>query len=96
MTITEKGFQTAVNIGGAVLALSVVLNVYFVMRNREVYRDQVQSEMRFQQLVLQEQAYEGVAREFATRAGMDPRVAEILQRYQIIGATTQPPAQVKP
>jgi 3'-phosphoadenosine 5'-phosphosulfate (PAPS) 3'-phosphatase len=96
MTITEKDIQTAVNFGGAALALSVVLNIYFVMRNREVYRDQLQSEVRFQQLMVQEQALEGVAREFVSRAGSDPKLAEILQRYQIIGNTSQQPAQVKP
>jgi len=96
MTFTEKGFQTAVNFGGAALALSVVLNIYFVMRNREVYRDQVQSEQRFQLLMVQEQALEGATREFVARAGSDPKLAEILQRYQIIGSASQQPIQVKP
>jgi hypothetical protein len=96
MTITEKNIQTIVNFGGAALALSVVLNIYFVMRNREVYRDQLQSEIRFQQLMVQEQALENVTREFVARAGSDPKLAEILQRYQIIGAAHQQPAQVNP
>jgi hypothetical protein len=95
MQITEKSFQAAVNIGGIALAVSIIGNIYLVMRNREVYRDQMQTELRFQQLMLQQQAMEGVTREFLSLAAKDARIAEILQRYQIIGGK-QEPQQVKP
>jgi hypothetical protein len=96
MTLTENNFQAAVKLGGIALALSVVFNIYLVMRNREVYRDQVQGDLRFQQMMLQEQAMEGVAREFIALAAKDAKIAEILQRHQIIGGAMQQPQQVKP
>ena len=39
---------------------------------------------------------EGVAREFVALATKDAKIAEILQRYQIIGGAAQPPPQVQP
>jgi len=96
MTITEKNFQAAVNFGGLLLAISVVLNIYFVMRNREVYRDQIQTDQRYQQLLIQEQALEGVTREFVAHAANDSKITEILQRYELISVAPQQPLQVKP
>ena len=94
--MTENNFQAAVKFGGIALGLSVVCNIYLVLRNREVYRDQVRSDLRFQQMMLQEQAMEGVAREFVALATKDAKIAEILQRYQIIGGAAQPSPQVQP
>jgi hypothetical protein len=88
MTITEKQFQTVVQYGGIILALSIIGNLYFVLRFREVYRDRVRADQQLQQLALRQQAFEGVLREFIPQAANDPKVAEILQRYQIIGSTS--------
>jgi len=87
MTITEKKFQTMVQCGGIALAICVVANLYLVLRYRELYRDRVRTDERFQQLMVQRQAFEGVLREFIPRVSRDLKVAEILQRYQIVGGT---------
>ncbi len=88
--ITEKNFQMAVRCGSVLLAVSIIANLYSVLRYREIYRDRVQAELRLrdprvQQLVLQEQAFENVLREFISRAPSNPQIAEILRRYQVIG-----------
>jgi hypothetical protein len=90
MTLTENNFQAAVKCGGIALALSMVANIYLVMRNREVYRDQVQAERTFQELLVKEQTMEGLAREFIALAGKDAQIAEILQRHQIISQEQKP------
>ena len=100
MTISEKGFQIAVKYGGMVLAISIVGNVYFVLRFREVYRDRLRAEQRVQQLAAQQQIFEGVIREFVPRAVHDPKIAGILERDQVITntrpATTNQPRGAMP
>ena len=91
MQLNESNFQMAVKFGAVALAVSVLANIYLVMRYREVYRDLVHGELQFQQLLLQQQSIEGVLREFLPRAATDPKVAEILQRHQIL-ARPAPPA----
>lgn len=92
MTITEKNFQTIVQFGGIALAVCLIGNLYFVLKYREAYRDKVQAELQLQQMVQQAQGavpqlqvFENVVRGFIPRATSDPKVAEILQRYQVIG-----------
>jgi hypothetical protein len=93
MKITERQFQALVQCGGIALAICVVANLYLVLRYRELYRDRVQTELRFQQLatgtvLAQRQAFESVLREFIPRAAQDAKVGEILQRHQILGGLT--------
>jgi len=85
MQLNESNFQMAVKFGAVALAISVLANIYLVMRYREVYRDLVRGEQQFQQLLLQQQSIEGVLREFLPRAATDVKVAEIFQRHQILG-----------
>jgi hypothetical protein len=84
--ITEDKFQNAVKYGGIALGIAAILNLYFVLKYREVYRDRVRAEQQFQQMLMQQQELEGVLQEFAQRAPKDPQVAEILRKYQIIGS----------
>ena len=93
MTISEKDFQAIVQFGGIALAICIIANLYFVMRYREVYRDRMRAEQEFQQTMQQVQktmpqlqVLENVIRGFVPRAATDPKVAEILQRYQVIVA----------
>jgi TRAP-type C4-dicarboxylate transport system permease large subunit len=93
MTITERNFQAIVQLGGIALAICIIANLYFVMRFREVYRDRMRAELEFQQAMQQVQktmpqlqVFENVIRGFIPRAATDPKVAEILQRYQVIVA----------
>jgi len=96
MTITEKKYQMLVQWGGIVLAVSVIFNVYFVLRFREVHRDRGLADQKLQQvqrsqqvLLQQQQAFENVLRGFAARMNTDPKVVEIFRRHQII---SEPPA----
>jgi hypothetical protein len=85
MKLSESSFQTAVKVGGLVLLVSTVGNVYLLLRHREVYRDATRVEAEFQRqsliIALKQQALEGVLREFATHANTDLNIAAILQRY---------------
>ena len=96
MNVTEKNFEAVVKFGGMALAVSVVLNLYLVMRNREVYRDQVRTELGYQQAVVKAQALEGVIREFAARAATDANIAEILRREPAIGGGASQSAGARP
>jgi hypothetical protein len=82
--LTEQKFQAAVQIGGFALAICAVANVYFVMRYVEIYREASRRDQQTQQLMLTQQAKEGVLREFASHAQTDPQIAEILIRYGVI------------
>src|SRR5438876_304204 len=84
MKLTEENFQTAVKIGGLVLMLSTVGNVYFLLRHREVYRDasriEAESQQRGALLTLQQSALENILRDFQSRASNDPGIAAVFQR----------------
>ena len=54
--MTERNFQTAVQYGSIVLGISVVFNIYVVMRYVELYRDALRSDARYQQTVMRPQA----------------------------------------
>lgn len=82
MKLTDSNFQTAVKVGGLVLTISAVGNLYFLLRYREVYRDATRADSTVQQLVPKEQILESLVREFAGRAASDPGVAEIFHRHQ--------------
>lgn len=81
----EVRFQQAIKWGGIALAVAVVANVYFVLRYREVYRDAARLESTYGRdlavLNAQQQALDGVLRDFAAKASNDPRVAEVFRRY---------------
>ncbi|MEI6084387.1 MAG: hypothetical protein WCS70_08810 [Verrucomicrobiota bacterium] len=88
--MTETRFQQLVKWGGLALLLAAVGNIFFVLRYREAYRDATRIEQVYPQqlatLNLEQQALEGVIRDFAGKAGTDPRVAEILRRYGLVTA----------
>jgi hypothetical protein len=85
MTINEDKFQYVAKYGGIVLGLAAILNVFLVLKYREVHRDRGEAERQFQQAALQEQAYEGVLQAVVQLAPKDPPVAELLRKYQVIG-----------
>jgi len=80
--MTERNFQTAVQYGSIVLGISVVFNIYVVMRYVEVYRDAVRADAQYQQVVVREQALQGLLQDFAVRANNDPQLAQIFRKAQ--------------
>lgn len=80
--MTERNFQTAIQYGSIVLGISVVFNIYLVMRYVEVYRDAVRADAQFQQMVIREQALQGLLQDFAVRANNDPQIAQIFRQAQ--------------
>lgn len=88
MKLTEANFQMVVKCGGIALVLSAVISVWVVLKYRETYRDRQQSDQRFQQLALQQQALQGLLQDCLVRAKSDPKVLEILQRNQLIGTSS--------
>ena len=90
--MTERNFQTAVQYGSIVLGISVVFNIYVVMRYVEVYRDAVRADAQYQQTVLRQQALQGPLQDFAARANNDPQLAQIFRKAQ----TANPAAAAAP
>ena len=92
MKLTDENFQIAVKVGAVLLAVSTVANVYLLLRHREVYRDQSRVEVAVQQqsavMLLQQQALEGILREFWARASTDPEIAAVFRRYQPTNTVT--------
>ena len=86
MKLTDANFQSIVKVGGFILALSAVANVYILLRHREVFRDAARVEVAAQQqatvLSFQLQTLEAIIREFGNRATNDPGIAAIFQHYQ--------------
>jgi hypothetical protein len=80
--MTEKNFQAAVQYGSIVLGISVIFNIYVVMHYVEVYRDAARADAKVQQMVVREQAVQGLLQEFAARANTDPQIAEIFKQAQ--------------
>ena len=87
--MTERNFQTAIQYGSIVLGISVVFNIYVVMRYVEVYRDAVRADGHYQQVVIRQQALQGLLQDFAVRANNDPQLAQIFRKAQI---ASPPPA----
>jgi hypothetical protein len=81
-SMSEKNFQAVVKYGPMVLGLCLLLNIWAVMRYREVYRDSIKSEVQVQQLAVGEQVAQAVLQEFSTRANSDPHIAEIFRQAQ--------------
>jgi type IV secretory pathway TrbD component len=94
--VTENSFQTAVNCGSVALVACVVLNIWVVMRNVEVYRDATRADVKFQQLAVREQVLRSVLQDFAARANSDPQIAEIFRRAQTVGSTNAVPTNLNP
>jgi len=89
MRMNEKTFQAVVRYGPIALGLCLLLNVWAVMRYREIYRDAVQAEVQLQQVAAGEQIAQGVLQEFAARANSDPHIAEIFRQAQTpVGANS--------
>ncbi len=86
MPLSEQRFQAGLKYGGLVLAMSVVLNVYFVMRHFEIYRAAQRADRQVQILMQQQQLVQSVLQEFRSRAVTDTKVREILQRHQMLPA----------
>ena len=81
--MNEKTFQAVVRYGPIALGLCLLLNVWAVLRYREIYRDAVQAEVQLQQVAAGEQIAQGVLQEFAARANSDPHIAEIFRQAQV-------------
>ena len=80
--MTEKNFQATVQYGGIVLAISVVFNIWVVMRYREVYRDAARADAQLEQMMVRTQAIQGLVQDFAARANNDPQIAQIFRQAQ--------------
>ena len=83
--MNDTRFQQIVKWGGLALALAAIGNLYLLLRYREVYRDATRIEaaypQEFNRLAAQERALEGVVQDYATKAGRDAGVVEILRRH---------------
>jgi hypothetical protein len=87
--MNEKTFQAVVRFGPIVLGLCLLLNVWGVLRYREIYRDAVKTEVQLQQASVGEQLGQSVLQEFAAHANNDPHIAEIFRQAQAtVGAPT--------
>jgi hypothetical protein len=80
--VNDKNFQVVVKYGPIALGLCLLLNIWGVMRYREVYRDAVKAEVQLQQAEAGQQATQGVLQDFAARANSDPHIAEIFKQAQ--------------
>ena len=89
--MTEKTFQLLVRYGSIALGICLILNIWVVMRNVEVYRDATRAETQTEQMALRGQILQGVVQEFAARANSDPHIAEIFRRAQGAGAPNAAP-----
>jgi hypothetical protein len=87
--MSEKNFQMVVKYGPIALGLCLLINIWTVLRYREVYRDAIKSEVQLQQAVTGEQIAQGVLQEFAARANSDPHIAEIFKLGQAEGQRNQ-------
>ena len=90
--MTEKNFQVAVQYGSIVLAISVIVNIWVVMRYREVYRDAARTEAQLQQII----AIESLVQDFAVRANNDPQIAQIFRQAQAQAANAAATAPRNP
>jgi hypothetical protein len=95
MQLSEQRFRAISRYGGIALAVSVMLNVYFVMRHFEVYRDAVRADRQVQMLVQQQPVIQATLQEFVNRAGTDAQVREILDRHQLLPGKN-PPQRSRP
>jgi len=84
--MNEKTFQMIVKFGPIVLGLCLLLNLWSVLKYREIYRDAVKAEVQLQQVQVGEQLGQAVLQEFATHANSDPHIAEILRQAQTMSA----------
>ena len=89
--MTEKTFQLMVRYGSIVLGIGLILNIWVVMRNVEVYRDAARAETQTEQMAMRGQILQGVVQEFAARANSDPHIAEIFKRAQATGEASAAP-----
>ena len=95
--MTEKHFQAAVQYGSIVLGISVIFNIYVVMRHVEVYRAATRADAQVQQMVLRDQAIQGLLQDFAARANTDAQIAQIFKQAQAVNSSaTAAPNTVRP
>ena len=86
--MNEKTFQAVVRFGPIALGVCLLLNVWAVLRYREIYRDAVKTEVQLQQMSVGEQLGQSVLQEFAAHANSDPHLAEIFRQAQAAGAAS--------
>jgi len=82
MHMNEKTFQDVVRYGPIALGLCLLLNIWVVLRYREIYRDAIKAEVQLQQVATGEQIGQSVLQDFAARANSDPHIAEIFRQAQ--------------
>ena len=85
--MNEKTFQAVVKYGSVLLAIGLILNVWVVMRYVEVYREASRAAVQFQQLAAQQQVFQALLQEFASRASSDTQIAEIFKQAQAMSGT---------
>ena len=81
-TISEKNFQLVVKYGPYVLGVCLLLNIWLVLRYREVYRDAVKAEVQLEYTMTGQRMLEGLLQDFSTHANSDPHIAQILREAQ--------------
>jgi hypothetical protein len=91
INMDEKNFQMVAKYGPIALGICLLINVWTVLRYREVYRDAIKSEVQLQQMATGEQIAESVVQEFSARANTDPHIAEIFKQERALALQNQSP-----
>lgn len=95
MRLTEQNFQLAVKYGGIAMIVGVVLSMYMVMRNVELFRDLSRAEQQFQQITLKQQIMQGLLQELQMHAVTNAQAAEVFRKSQAAAQAASRPATTK-
>jgi hypothetical protein len=82
MANKEQAVNLLIRYGAVVVLVCAVVNIHAVLRNFELSRAAAKVENQAQAAEAQRRAFEGVLREFATRANSDTVIQQIFARHQ--------------
>ncbi len=86
MANKEQAVNLLIRYGAVVVLVCAVVNIHAVLRNFELSRAAAKVENQAQAAESQRRAFEGVLREFATRANNDTVIQQIFARHQTSAA----------
>lgn len=84
----QKTHQLIIMIGGAVLAISLISNAFFVWRNISLHRSTHEKAVRLQQIELQVRDWQQLFQELLAYSNKQPALDPILQKYGLKAAVT--------
>ncbi len=83
----QKTHQLITTIGCALLAVSLLFNVYIVWRNIGLHRETQRKAVRLQQIELQVRDWQQLFQELVVYSNKQPAIDPILQKYGLKTAT---------